>query len=140
MRQLIIQIPGHTDISSDLIAKTVLEIATEIGIEQNVILVNQWGDDDNRVVYTVESFTNIDNVLHKAIAIVDTVAGANGVETMANVLHKMHYGTDEEKTVLKNAITVLMEYSKPARLMQPPFRMKGYVFNSLKTLHDKHLI
>ena len=139
MRQLIIQIPGHHNISSDLIARIVAEICTEASVSIESALVNQWGD-SKAEEFTEEISPALDEVLHKAIDIVNDVAGANGVETVANILSIMQTGAFSSREMLKNAIVVLTEYSKPSRLLQPPFRLKGYIFNSIKLLHDKHLI
>ena len=139
MRQLIIQIPGHHNISSDLIARIVAEICTEASVSIESALVNQWGD-SKAEEFTEETSPEIDEVLHKAIDIVNDVAGANGVETVANILSIMQTGAFSSREMLKNAIVALTEYSKPSRLLQPPFRLKGYIFNSIKLLHDKHLI
>lgn len=139
MRQLIIQIPGHHNISSDLIARVVAEICTEASVSIESALVNQWGDSKVEE-FTEETSPEIDEVLHKAIDIVNDVAGANGVETVANILSIMQTGAFSSREMLKNAIVALTEYSKPSRLLQPPFRLKGYIFNSIKLLHDKHLI
>lgn len=139
MRQLIIQIPGHHNISSDLIARIVAEICTEASVSIESALVNQWGD-SNAEEITEETSPALDEVLHKAIDVVNDVAGANGVETVANILSIMQTGAFSSREMLKNAIVALTEYSKPARLLQPPFRLKAYIFNSIKLLHDKHLI
>lgn len=139
MRQLIIQIPGHHNISSDLIARVVAEICTESSVSIESALVNQWGDSKTEEL-TEETSSEIDEVLHKAIDIVNNVAGANGVETVANILSIMQNGSLRSCEALKNAIVTLTEYSKPNRLMQPPFRLKGYIFNSIKLLHDKDLV
>lgn len=139
MRQLIIQIPGHHNISSDLIARIVAEICTEASVSIESALVNQWGDSNTEEI-TEETSPALDEVLHKAIDVVNDVAGANGVETVANILSIMQTGAFSSREMLKNAIVALTEYSKPSRLLQPPFRLKGYIFNSIKLLHDKHLI
>ena len=139
MRQLIIQIPGHHNISSDLIARIVAEICTEASVSIESALVNQWGD-SNTEEFTEEISPALDEVLHKAIDVVNDVAGANGVETVANILSIMQTGAFSSREMLKNAIVALTEYSRPSRLLQPPFRLKGYIFNSIKLLHDKHLI
>ena len=139
MRQLIIQIPGHHNISSDLIARVVAEICTEASVSIESALVNQWGD-SKAEEFTEETRPEIDEVLHKAIDVVNDVAGTNGVETVANILSIMQTGAFSSREMLKNAIVALTEYSKPSRLLQPPFRLKGYIFNSIKLLHDKHLI
>ena len=139
MRQLIIQIPGHHNISSDLIARIVAEICTEASVSIESALVNQWGD-SKAEEFTEETSPEIDEVLHKAIDVVNDVAGANGVETVANILSIMQTGAFSSREMLKNAIVALTEYSKPSRLLQPPFRLKAYIFNSIKLLHDKHLI
>lgn len=139
MRQLIIQVPGHHNISSDLIARIVAEICTEASVSIESALVNQWGD-SNTEEFTEETSPALDEVLHKAIDVVNDVAGANGVETVANILSIMQTGAFSSREMLKNAIVALTEYSKPSRLLQPPFRLKGYIFNSIKLLHDKHLI
>lgn len=140
MRQLIIQIPGHHNISSDLIARIVAEICTEASVSIESALVNQWGDSEATPALMEEATPALDEVLHKAIDIVNDVAGANGVETVANILSIMQTGAFSSREMLKNAIVALTEYSKPSRLLQPPFRLKGYIFNSIKLLHDKHLI
>lgn len=137
MRQLIIQIPGHHNISSDLIARVVAEICTEASISIENALVNQWGDPVEEVC--LQNDDEVD-VLHKAVSIVDDVAGTNGVETVANILSILQNGSVISKEPLKNAITVLTEYSDPKRLLQPPFRLKGYIYNSIKLLRDKNLI
>lgn len=139
MRQLIIQIPGHHNISSDLIARIVAEICTEASVSIESALVNQWGDSKTEE-FTEETSPEIDELLHKAIDIVTNAAGTNGVETVANILSIMQTGTFSSREMLKNAIVALTEYSKPSRLMQPPFRLKGYIFNSIKLLHDKNLV
>lgn len=139
MRQLIIQIPGHHNISSDLIARVVAEICTEASVSIESALVNQWGD-SKAEEFTEETSPEIDEVLHKAIDVVNDVAGTNGVETVANILSIMQTGAFSSREMLKNAIVALTEYSKPSRLLQPPFRLKAYIFNSIKLLHDKHLI
>lgn len=140
MRQLIIQIPGHHNISSDLIARIVAEICTEASVSIESALVNQWGDSEATPALMEEATPALDEVLHKAIDVVNDVAGANGVETVANILSIMQTGTSNSREMLKNAIVALTEYSKPSRLLQPPFRLKAYIFNSIKLLHDKHLI
>lgn len=138
MRQLIIQIPGHHNISSDLIARVVAEICTEASVSIENALVNQWGDPVEEVV--LQNDDEVDALLHKAISIVDDVAGTNGVETVANILSVLQNGSVISKEPLKNAITVLTEYSDPSRLLRSPFRMKGYIYNSIKLLRDKNLI
>lgn len=138
MRQLIIQIPGHHNISSDLIARVVAEICTEASVSIENALVNQWGDTAEGV--DLQNDDEVHPLLRKAISIVDDVAGTNGVETVANILSIMQNGPISSKEPLKNAITVLTEYSDPSRLLRPPFRLKGYIFNSIKLLHDKNLI
>lgn len=139
MRQLIIQVPGHHNISSDLIARIVAEICTESSVSIESALVNQWGDSKTEE-FTEEHTPEIDGALFEAIDIVNNVAGANGVETVANILSIMQNGSFSSCETLKNAIVTLTEYSKPSRLMQPPFRLKGYIFNSIKLLHDKDLV
>lgn len=144
MRQLIIQIPGHHNISSDLIARIVAEICTEASISIESALVNQWGDpvvEEIAEEKTAEKVSSvIDELLHKSIDIVNDVAGTNGIETVANILSVMQTGSFSSREKLKNAIVALTEYSKPSRLLQPPFRLNGYIFNSIKLLCDKQLI
>jgi len=137
MRIVTICIPGRGDFPSDIIAKAVLELAAYCKVGE--VKVNTWDTEESTNTIVDENTVEIDSSLMKSVEIVTQASGINGQETMGKLLAIMQSGTTEAELV-KNAVTVLLEYSKPQRLCSAPFNLKGYIYSAICNLKKYNLV
>lgn len=146
MRQVTFILPGSDEISHDLLARIVTEIATSEAISNDNIIVHQWSwsetphaDDDALLRSEVAT---IDNALRKAITPVMELYKQCGEERafIVNILRKLRGMDGDDPQWWLNAITLICTYSDQERLFGSKFGLKRTVYVMLRSLYENNLV
>ena len=146
MRQVTFILPGSDEISHDLLARIVTEIATSEAISNDNIIVHQWSwsetphaDDDALLRSEVAT---IDNALRKAITPVMELYKQCGEERafIVNILRKLRGMDGDDPQWWSNAITLICKYSDQERLFGGKFGLKRTVYVMLRSLYENNLV
>lgn len=147
MRQVTFILPGHDEISNDLLARIAAEIATSEAISNDSVVVHQWDwsetphADDVALLLHPEVPT-IDNTLRKAIApIMELYKQCEEERTfIVNILKKLRGVDGDDPRWWANAITLICTYSDQERLFGGKFGLKRTVYVMLKSLYENNLV
>lgn len=146
MRQVTFILPGSDEISHDLLARIVTEIATSEAISNDNIIVHQWSwsetphaDDDALLRSEVAT---IDNALRKAISPIMELYKQCGEERafIVNILRKLRGMDGDDPQWWSNAITLICTYSDQERLFSSKFGLKRTVYVMLRSLYENNLV
>lgn len=146
MRQVTFILPGSDEISHDLLARIVTEIATSEAISNDNIIVHQWSwsetphaDDDALLRSEVAT---IDNALRKAISPIMELYKQCGEERafIVNILRKLRGMDGDDPQWWSNAITLICTYSNQERLFSGKFGLKRTVYVMLRSLYENNLV
>lgn len=146
MRQVTFILPGNDEISHDLLARIVTEIATSEAISNDNIIVHQWSwsetphaDDDALLRSEVAT---IDNALRKAITPIMELYKQCGEERafIVNILRKLRGMDGDDPQWWSNAITLICTYSNQERLFGGKFGLKRTVYVMLRSLYENNLV
>lgn len=146
MRQVTFILPGSDEISHDLLAHIVTEIATSEAISNDNIIVHQWSwsetphaDDDALLRSEVAT---IDHALRKAIAPIMELYKQCGEERafIVNILRKLRGMDDDDPRWWANAVTLICTYSDQERLFGSKFGLKRTVYVMLRSLYENNLV
>ena len=146
MRQVTFILPGSDEISHDLLARIVTEIATSEAISNDNIIVHQWSwsetphaDDDALLRSEVAT---IDNALRKAIAPIMELYKQCGEERafIVNILRKLRGMDGDDPQWWSNAVTLICTYSDQERLFSGKFGLKRTVYVMLRSLYENNLV
>lgn len=146
MRQVTFILPGHDEISHDLLARIVTEIATSEAISNDNIVVHQWSwsetphaDDDALLRSEVAT---IDHALRKAILPIMEVYKQYGEERafIVNILRKLRGMDGDDPQWWTNAVTLICTYPDQERLFGGKFGLKRTVYVMLKSLYENNLV
>lgn len=146
MRQVTLILPGSDEISHDLLARIVTEIATSEAISNDNIIVHQWSwsetphaDDDALLRSEVAT---IDNALRKAITPIMELYKQCGEERafIVNILRKLRGMDGDDPQWWANAITLICTYSDQERLFGGKFGLKRTVYVMLRSLYENNLV
>lgn len=146
MRQVTFVLPGSDEISHDLLARIVTEIATSEAISNDNIIVHQWSwsetphaDDDALLRSEVAT---IDNALRKAITPIMELYKQCGEERafIVNILRKLRGMDGDDPRWWANAITLICTYSDQERLFGSKFGLKRTVYVMLRSLYENNLV
>lgn len=146
MRQVTFILPGSDEISHDLLARIVTEIATSEAISNDNIIVHQWSwsetphaDDDALLRSEVAT---IDNALRKAITPIMELYKQCGEERafIVNILRKLRGMDGDDPQWWSNAITLICTYSNQERLFSGKFGLKRTVYVMLRSLYENNLV
>ena len=146
MRQVTFILPGSDEISHDLLARIVTEMATSEAISNDNIVVHQWSwsetphaDDDALLRSEVAT---IDNALRKAITPIMELYKQCGEERafIVNILRKLRGMDGDDPQWWSNAITVICTYSNQERLFSGKFGLKRTVYVMLRSLYENNLV
>lgn len=146
MRQVTFILPGSDEISHDLLARIVTEIATSEAISNDNIIVHQWNwsetphaDDDALLRSEVST---IDHALRKAIAPIMELYKQCGEERafIVNILRKLRGMDGDDPRWWANAITLICTYSDQERLFGGKFGLKRTVYVMLRSLYENNLV
>ena len=146
MRQVTFILPGSDEISHDLLARIVTEIATSEAISNDNIIVHQWSwsetphaDDDALLRSEVAT---IDNALRKAISPIMELYKQCGEERafIVNILRKLRGMDGDDPQWWSNAITLICTYSDQERLFSSKFGLKRTVYVMLRPLYENNLV
>lgn len=147
MRQVTFILPGHDEISHDLLARIVTEIATSEAISNDNIVVHQWSwsetphADDVALLLHPEVST-IDNTLRKAIVPIMEVYKQCGEERafIVNILRKLRGMDGDDPQWWANAVTLICTYPDQEHLFGGKFGLKRTVYVMLKSLYENNLV
>ena len=147
MRQVTFILPGSDEISHDLLARIVTEIATSEAISNDNIVVHQWSwsetphADDVALLLHPEVST-IDNALRKAIEPIMELYKQCGEERafIVNILRKLRGMDEDDPQWWSNAITLICTYSNQERLFGGKFGLKRTVYVMLRSLYENNLV
>jgi hypothetical protein len=146
MRQVTFILPGRDEISHDLLARIVTEIADSEAISGDNIIVHQWDwsetpHADDIALLRSETPT-IDSTLRKAIAPIMELYKQCGEERafIVNVLRKLRGMDGNDSEWWTNAITLICTYSDQERLFGGRFGLKRTVYVMLKSLYENNLV
>lgn len=146
MRQVTFILPGHNEISNDLLARIAAEIATSEAISNDSIVVHQWDWSDNPHVDDVlllhSEAPTVDDTLKRAISpIMDLYKECKEDRSfIVNILKKLR-GTDgSDSQWWTNAVTLICTYSKPDRLFGGKFGLARTVYVMLRSLYCNNLV
>ena len=146
MRQVTFILPGNDEISHDLLARIVTEIATSEAISNDNIIVHQWSwsetpyaDDDALLRSEVAT---IDHTLRKAITPIMELYKQCGEERafIVNILRKLRGMDGDDPQWWSNAITLICTYSDQERLFGGKFGLKRTVYMMLRSLYENNLV
>lgn len=146
MRQVTFILPGSDEISHDLLARIVTEIATSEAISNDNIIVHQWSwsetphaDDDALLRSEVAT---IDNALRKAISPIMELYKQCGEERafIVNILRKLRGMDGDNPQWWSNAVTLICTYSDQERLFSGKFGLKRTVYVMLRSLYENNLV
>lgn len=146
MRQVTFILPGSDEISHDLLARIVTEIATSEAISNDNIIVHQWSwsetphaDDDALLRSEVAT---IDNALRKAITPIMELYKQCGEERafIVNILRKLRGMDGDDPQWWSNAVTLICTYSDQERLFSGKFGLKRTVYVMLRSLYENNLV
>lgn len=146
MRQVTFILSGSDEISHDLLARIVTEIATSEAISNDNIIVHQWSwsetphaDDDALLRSEVAT---IDNALRKAITPIMELYKQCGEERafIVNILRKLRGMDGDDPQWWSNAITLICTYSDQERLFGGKFGLKRTVYVMLRSLYENNLV
>lgn len=146
MRQVTFILPGSDEISHDLLARIVTEIATSEAISNDNIIVHQWSwsetphaDDD--ALLRSEGAT-IDNALRKAISPIMELYKqcGEGRAFIVNILRKLRGMDGDDPQWWSNAITLICTYSDQERMFGGKFGLKRTVYVMLRSLYENNLV
>lgn len=146
MRQVTFILPGNDEISHDLLARIVTEIATCEAISNDNIIVHQWSwsetphaDDDALLRSEVST---IDHALRKAISPIMELYKQCGEERafIVNILRKLRGMDSDDPQWWVNAITLICTYSDQERLFGGKFGLKRTVYVMLRSLYENNLV
>ena len=146
MRQVTFILPGSDEISHDLLARIVTEIATSEAISNDNIIVHQWSwsetphaDDDALLRSEVAT---IDHALRKAISPIMELYKQCGEERafIVNILRKLRGMDGDDPQWWSNAITLICTYSNQERLFSGKFGLKRTVYGMLRSLYENNLV
>lgn len=146
MRQVTFILQGSDEISHDLLARIVTEIATSEAISNDNIIVHQWSwsetphaDDDALLRSEVAT---IDNALRKAISPIMVLYKQCGEERafIVNILRKLRGMDGDDPQWWSNAITLICTYSDQERLFGSKFGLKQTVYVMLRSLYENNLV
>lgn len=146
MRQVTFILPGSDEISHDLLARIVTEIATSEAISNDNIIVHQWSwsetphaDDDALLRSEVAT---IDNALRKAILPIMELYKRCGEERafIVNILRKLRGMDGDDPQWWSNAITLICTYSDQERMFGGKFGLKRTVYVMLRSLYENNLV
>lgn len=146
MRQVTFILPGSDEISHDLLARIVTEIATSEAISNDNIIVHQWSwsetphaDDDALLRSEVAT---IDNALRKAILPIMELYKQCGEERafIVNILRKLRGMDGDDPQWWSNAITLICTYSDQERMFGSKFGLKRTVYVMLRSLYENNLV
>lgn len=146
MRQVTFILPGNDEISHDLLARIVTEIATCEAISNDNIVVHQWSwsetphADDAALLR--QEVSTIDNALRKAISPIMELYKQCGEERafIVNILRKLRGMDDDDPRWWANAITLICTYSDQERLFGGKFGLKRTVYVMLRSLYENNLV
>ena len=147
MRQVTFVLPGSDEISHDLLARIVTEIATSEAISNDNIVVHQWSwsetphADDIALLLHPEVST-IDNALRKAIEPIMELYKHCGEERafIVNILRKLRGMDGDDPQWWANAVTLICTYSDQERLFGGKFGLKRTVYVMLRSLYENNLV
>lgn len=146
MRQVTFILPGSDEISHDLLARIVTEIATSEAISNDNIIVHQWSwsetphaDDDALLRSEVAT---IYHALRKAITPIMELYKQCGEERafIVNILRKLRGMDGDDPQWWSNAITLICTYSDQERLFSGKFGLKRTVYVMLRSLYENNLV
>lgn len=146
MRQVTFILPGSDEISHDLLARIVTEMATSEAISNDNIIVHQWSwsetphaDDDALLRSEVAT---IDNALRKAITPIMELYKQCGEERafIVNILRKLRGMDGDDPQWWSNAVTLICTYSDQERLFSGKFGLKRTVYVMLRSLYENNLV
>lgn len=146
MRQVTFILPGSDEISHDLLARIVTEIATSEAISNDNIIVHQWSwsetphaDDDALLRSEVAT---IDHALRKAISPIMELYKQCGEERafIVNILRKLRGMDGDDPRWWANAVTLICTYSDQERLFGGKFGLKRTVYVMLRSLYENNLV
>lgn len=146
MRQVTFILPGSDEISHDLLARIVTEIATSEAISNDNIIVHQWSwsetphaDDDALLRSEVAT---IDHALRKAIEPIMELYKQCGEERafIVNILRKLRGMDGDDPQWWANAVTLICTYSDKERLFGGKFGLKRTVYVMLRSLYENNLV
>ena len=146
MRQVTFILPGSDEISHDLLAHIVTEIATSEAISNDNIVVHQWSwsetphaDDDALLRSEVAT---IDHALRKAISPIMELYKQCGEERafIVNILRKLRGMDGDDPQWWSNAVTLICTYPDQEHLFGGKFGLKRTVYVMLKSLYENNLV
>lgn len=146
MRQVTFILPGSDEISHDLLARIVTEIATNEAISNDNIIVHQWSwsetphaDDDALLRSEVST---IDHALRKAITPIMELYKQCGEERafIVNILRKLRGMDGDDPQWWANAITLICTYPDQERMFGSKFGLKRTVYVMLRSLYENNLV
>lgn len=146
MRQVTFILPGSDEISHDLLARIVTEIATSEAISNDNIIVHQWSwsetphaDDDALLRSEVST---IDHALRKAITPITELYKQCGEERafIVNILRKLRGMDGDDPQWWANAITLICTYPDQERMFGGKFGLKRTVYVMLRSLYENNLV
>ena len=146
MRQVTFILPGSDEISHDLLARIVTEIATSEAISNDNIIVHQWSwsetphaDDDALLRSEVAT---IDHALRKAIEPIMELYKQCGEERafIVNILRKLRGMDGNDPQWWSNVVTLICTYPNQERLFGGKFGLKRTVYVMLRSLYENNLV
>ena len=146
MRQVTFILPGSDEISHELLARIVTEIATSEAISNDNIIVHQWSwsetphADDDALLRS--EMATIDHALRKAIAPIMELYEQCGEERafIVNILRKLRGMDGDDPQWWSNAVTLICTYSDQERLFDGKFGLKRTVYVMLRSLYENNLV
>lgn len=146
MRQVTFILPGHDEISNDLLARIAAEIATSEAISNDSVVVHQWDwsetpHADDMLLLHSEAPT-VDNALRKAIAPIMELYKHCGEERafIVNILRKLRGMDGDDPQWWANAVTLICTYPDQERLFGGKFGLKRTVYVMLRSLYENNLV
>lgn len=146
MRQVTFILPGSDEISHDLLARIVTEIATSEAISNDNIIVHQWSWSEtpyaDDVALLHQEVSTIDHALRKAISPIMELYKQCGEERafIVNILRKLRGMDGDDPQWWSNAITLICTYSDQERLFGGKFGLKRTVYVMLRSLYENNLV